>query len=190
MIKKSKKYIIIFIIIFLILSIFLLFKKDFNASYQTNKKTLKYNEIKEKIKFEKFENLNKNKNIILKKNNFYETFNSMFLAKKLILNNDLDKAFIELSNCLKYTNEENLKNILKLRMVKIKIQKNEYELALNILKTMKNKNWINIIENIKGDIFVKQNKKKEALKCWKKSLSIELSNASKEIIKMKINELK
>jgi len=43
---------------------------------------------------------------------------------------------------------------------------------------------------MKGDIFININNKKEAIKSWKKSLFIEDSNASKEIINMKLNELK
>lgn len=181
MFKKSKKYIIIF---FLILSIFLLFGKSLFPVYVIDEQTVQYKEIKKKI------DLNKKQNFLIQNNNSDKILNGMFLAKKYILKNDFNKAFTELNNCLKYTEEENLKNILKLRMAKIKIQKNEYEIALNILNTIKTQHWMNIIENIKGDIFVEINKKKEAIQCWKKSLSIESYNASKEIIKMKINELK
>lgn len=75
-------------------------------------------------------------------------------------------------------------------MAKIQIQKNKNNEALNILLTIKNYNWNNMIENMKGDIFINKNNKKEALKHWEKSFLIEDSNASKEIINMKINELK
>jgi predicted negative regulator of RcsB-dependent stress response len=115
---------------------------------------------------------------------------SLFLAKKYILDNNLDKAFIQLNNSLKYTKEENLKNILKLRIAKIKIQQNKNQDAMKILEDIKDSTWTSIKENMKGDIFMKNKDIKKAILAWEKSKYFEQSNASKEIINMKINQIK
>ncbi|QCI17973.1 tetratricopeptide repeat protein [Buchnera aphidicola (Acyrthosiphon lactucae)] len=185
--KKS----IIFFILFLlfILCIFFYWKYP-SVIYKKNLESLKYAEIIKKINQKNTKNFNEVENFIIQNNNIYGTLAALSLAKKYVLYNNLDKAFIQLKNSLKYTQEENLKNFLKLNMAKIQIQKNKNNEALNILLTIKNYNWNNMIENMKGDIFINKNNKKEALKHWEKSFLIEDSNASKEIINMKINELK
>ncbi|ANZ22777.1 hypothetical protein ATN01_03030 [Buchnera aphidicola (Diuraphis noxia)] len=186
---KKKTISLTAFLITLIIIFFFVFSKNFINSYKKNTTLIKDDEIEKKINSQKSENSNQKEVFYLKKNNLKDTLRGMVLAKKYILNNNLEKSFEILKNCLKNTEEENLKNILKIKMTKIKIQKNEYKIAIKILESIKNKNWINIVENIKGDIFSKQNKKKQAINCWKKSLLQTSSNASKEIIKMKINEL-
>lgn len=168
----------------------LLFWKYKSEIKENNDDYLKYEKIIKEINFQKPKNLYKAEVFIIKNKNIYGTLTSMFLSKKYVLNKNFNKAFIQLQNALEYTHEENLKNILKIRMVKIKIQQKEYEEANNILKNIKDKNWESIIKNIKGDIWLKKKNKKNAIKYWNQSLKTETSNASKETIKMKINELK
>ncbi|CAL4326653.1 YfgM family protein [Buchnera aphidicola] len=192
MFKIFKKKIVIFVIFFIVLSSLLLyfFWKNSFTTNTNNLNAFKYEEIIQEINKNTLKNLNSAENFIIKNQNTYGTFTAMILAKKYILKDNFERAIIQLNNSLKYTKEENLKNILKIRIAKIKIQKKEYTQALDILQTIKNQNWSNIIENLKGDIFFEKNDKKMALKHWKKSFFLENSNASKEIINMKINELK
>ncbi|AEO08932.1 conserved protein [Buchnera aphidicola str. Ak (Acyrthosiphon kondoi)] len=185
-----KKSIIFFIIFFLIISSILFYWKRPFIVHKKNLELLKYEEITKKINIKNPKISHEVENFIMQNHNIYGTLTALSLAKKYILYNSLDKAFLQLKNSLKYTKEENLKNILKLNMAKIQIQKNKNKKAIDILKTIQNHNWDNIVENMKGDIFMHKKNKKEALKSWKKSFSIEDSNASKEIINMKINELK
>ncbi|WAI11779.1 MAG: tetratricopeptide repeat protein [Buchnera aphidicola (Macrosiphum albifrons)] len=190
MFNISKIKIVFLILFFLIMSLILFYWK---YPFVINKKSsefLKYEEITKKINKKNVKNLHEVENFIIKNNNIYGTLTALSLAKKYVLYKNFDKAYIQLKNSLQYTTEENLKNILKLNMAKIQIQKNKNKEAIDILETINNHNWDNIIENMKGDIFAIKNNKKQALKCWKKSLLIEDSNASKEIINMKINELK
>ncbi|QCI20723.1 tetratricopeptide repeat protein [Buchnera aphidicola (Brachycaudus cardui)] len=185
-----KTKIIFFIIFFIIFSIILCYWKYSFKTDTNNLNPLQYENIIKEININKPTNLNKAETFIIQNKNIYGTLTAMFLAKKYVLKNDFQKAIIQLNNSLKYTKEENLRNILKIRITKITIQQKEYKKSINILKTINDHNWSNIIENIKGDIFFKQNNKKAAIKAWEKSLFLESSNASKEIINMKLNELK
>jgi predicted negative regulator of RcsB-dependent stress response len=189
MFNLFKKNIIFFILIFFIcISLMFYWQYPFIV-HKTNLNSSEYKEITKKISTKNFKYLVEAEYFVIKNQNIYGTLTALNLAKKYVLNNHLDKALIQLKNSMRYTKEENLRNILKLRIAKIKIQNSENQDALNILESIKNHNWDNIIENMKGDIFLNEKKKKEAIKSWKNSLSMENSNASKEIINMKITEL-
>ncbi|WP_295163995.1 tetratricopeptide repeat protein [uncultured Buchnera sp.] len=186
-ILNKKTYLIVFILVFSILFIFWFSK---GQEKKSKLKELKYEEIIKKINANKKQDLSSVEKFIVENKNIYGTLSSLFLAKKYILDNNLDKAFIQLNNSLKYTKEENLKNILKLRIAKIKIQQNKNQDAMKILEDIKDSTWTSIKENMKGDIFMKNKDIKKAILAWEKSKYFEQSNASKEIINMKINQIK
>jgi len=189
MFNISKKNIIFFILFLFFICLIFFYWNYPIASHKTNLESLKYKEIIKKINTNNSKKLDEVENFIIQNDNIYGTLTALSLSKKYILSNNLERAFVQLNNSLKYTKEENLKNILKLNIAKIYIQQFKNKQAINILQTIQNHNWNNIVENMKGDIFMSQNFKKEAIKYWKKSLLSENSNASKEIINMKINEL-
>ncbi|AWH90225.1 hypothetical protein DD681_00005 [Buchnera aphidicola (Melanaphis sacchari)] len=196
-IKKniSIKKIIFLIILFLIIFCFFWFKNHINKNSlniekKIDMKYLKYEEIQQKINQKNIKNFNEAEQFILDNKNIYGTLASFSLAKKYILNNNLDKALDQLNNSLKYTKEENLKNILNLRIAKIQIQKKQNKDAIKTLEKINNKNWISIVENLKGDIFIEKKDIQKAIKSWEKSKKFEKSDAFKELVKMKINHAK
>nr|WP_186821884.1 tetratricopeptide repeat protein [Buchnera aphidicola] len=184
---NKKTYLMIFLLVFLIFFV-VLFKKP--KEKKINSQEFRYEEIIKKINAKKNQDLSTIEKFIIENKNIYGTLSSLFLAKEYILDNNLDKAFIQLNNSLKYTKEENLKNILKLRMARIKIQQNKNQDAMKILEKIKDDSWISIVENIKGDIFMKNKDIKKAKLAWEKSKYFQQSNASKEMINMKINQIK
>lgn len=188
MINSLQKKIILLIIFFLFLIFLFIFQKFMFQEKKINIPSLKYEEIIQKIDVKKPNQLKKIQKFIINNKNIYGVLASMHLSKKYIIFHDLENALITLKNGMKYITDNNLKNILKIRIAQIKIQKNENQDAIDLLNTITNKNWENIIENMKGDIFMKKNNIKEALKSFQKSFSNEKSHASKEIIKMKIDE--
>nr|WP_053940553.1 tetratricopeptide repeat protein [Buchnera aphidicola] len=191
LIKKSKNFKKkIFLIIFFFILVFFMFFSIIKSKKQ--KKSLNqptYEEIIEEINANTNENFFNAEKFIIDNKNVYGTLISLSLAKKYILKNHLEKAFIQLKNSLKYTTEENLKNILRLRMSKIKMQQNKNKDAIQIIEEIKDDSWSSIVENIKGDIFMNDGNKKLAIKCWEKSKFLEESQTLKKIINMKINEV-
>lgn len=178
--------VLIFLIFFIFCSFWFIKPKEKELKLEK----LKYEEVIKKINAKNNQDLKSIENFIIENKNIYGTLSSLFLAKKYILDKNLDKALIQLNNSLKYTKEENLQNILKIRIAKIKIQQNKNQDAMKILEEIKDNSWKNIVENMKGDIFMKNKEIKKAILAWKKSKYLEKSNASKEIINMKINEIK
>ncbi|CAL4325995.1 YfgM family protein [Buchnera aphidicola] len=188
-IKKIKK-IKFLILFFVVITTFFIYFFTIQKKQKLNFKKIQYEEIIKKINAKKNQNLNKIENYILEKKNIYGTLISLFLAKKYISDNKLDKAVIQLNNGLKYVKEENIKNMIKLRIAKIKIQEKKHEEAIKILKEIKDNNWKNIVENMKGDIFMNEKKIKKAILAWETSKIFEKNNTFKEIINIKINEAK
>ena len=187
--KKTKKiYLIIFLLIVLIVFVFSFV--TFNKKEQLSSKELKYEQIIKKINAKENQDLTDIEEFIIENKNIYGTLSSLYLAKKYVLNDKLDKAFIQLNNSLEYTKEENLRNILKIRMAKIKIQQKKHSEAMNILNEIKDENWTSIVENMKGDIFIQDKKIKKAKSAWEKSKLLQQSVTSQEIINMKINQIK
>ncbi|WP_348769439.1 YfgM family protein [Buchnera aphidicola] len=183
--SKKKFFLIIVISIFVLIILFFKIKRKNNIqnSYKNN-----YQEILKEIHARKNLDFKKIEKFIIENKNIYGTLISLSLSKQYILKNNLEKAFIQLENSLKYTKEENLKNILRLRMSQIKIQQNQNKDAMKIIEEIKDDSWTNIVENIKGDIFMKNGNIKLAIQAWKKSKYFEKSKISKEIINIKINE--
>lgn len=190
MLKINKKIIFLITLFLFVLSLTVFYWKYPIINQKKNFDSIKYSEILIKMNTNNPKNIYEVEQFIIKNQNIYGTLTALSLSKKYILDNKLDNALVTLNNSLKYTSEENLKILLSLNIAKIKIEKKQYQQALSILQKIQNHNWNNIIENMKGDIFKELKNTKEAIKSWEKSLSIENSNASKEIIQMKINDLK
>ncbi|QCI19111.1 YfgM family protein [Buchnera aphidicola] len=186
-ISKKKIFFIIFFFT-LILFIFFLIKKPKNNIKNLNQ--TEYYEIVQEINAKKNLDYKNVENFIIDNKNIYGTLVSLLLSKQYILKNELEKAFVQLDNSLKYTEEENLKNILRLRMSKIKIEQKKYKDAIEIIEKIKDNSWVNIVEDVKGDIFMKNKNIKLAIKAWEESNYFEKSKTSKEITNMKINEAK
>ncbi|XRY30944.1 MAG: tetratricopeptide repeat protein [Buchnera aphidicola (Tetraneura akinire)] len=127
---------------------------------------------------------------MLKNKNAYSLLIGLKLSKEYIKNNELSQSE-EILNILKdITNEENLKNIIKFRILDLEIEQKEINKAKKTISEIKKKGWENVFMDKQGDIYCLENKKKLATITWKRSLKYQIDNKSKEIIKMKIQKLK
>ncbi|HET9678466.1 MAG TPA: tetratricopeptide repeat protein [Buchnera sp. (in: enterobacteria)] len=127
---------------------------------------------------------------ILKNKNAYSLLIGLKLSKEYIKNNELSQSE-EILNILKdITSEENLKNIIKFRILDLEIEQKEINKAKKTISEIKKKGWENVFMDKQGDIYCLENKKKLATITWKRSLKYQIDNKSKEIIKMKIQKLK
>ncbi|WP_422667474.1 tetratricopeptide repeat protein [Buchnera aphidicola] len=187
--SKKNIYVILFLIFCLV--IFLFLKKTLNIYSLNNIKyqlpSIKYEKIIKTIDIKKPLTLIQAEDFIKQNKNINGIFISFFLAKQYVLNNQLKKAITTLDNSLKYAQEENLKNLLLLKIATIKIEQHDYQHAINILNKIKDHSWDNIIKNYKGDIFKQLHNNKKAKQEWENSQEIEESNIIKKIIQIKIN---
>ncbi|WP_367675097.1 tetratricopeptide repeat protein [Buchnera aphidicola] len=126
---------------------------------------------------------------ILKNKNIYSYLIGLKLSKECVKLNKLNHSKKILNIIEKTITEKNLKNIIKLKILDIEIEKKEFKKAEKMISKIKKKDWENIFMNKKGDIYFFGKKNKLALINWKKSLKYQIDNKSKEIIKMKIQKL-
>lgn len=193
-INNIMKNFTIFITIIVILILLILINKKNQI-----KSFIKYEKIN--IEYEKINNELHKKNIttkIVKKINKYISENkdiysfliTLNLSEKYIKWNNIKKAIILLKHSISTLKDENLKKIIKFKIIKLEIQQKRYNAAKIILSSIiKENGWDNIIKDIQGTLYFITNKKKCALKIWKSSIDDQLDEESKSIIKMKTKYL-
>lgn len=167
---QRKKIFIISIIIFTILYVSKTFLKNQN------------------MKIEDIGVLNKIYNI-KNNNNTKDIFNFMEKLKILIENKKFKEVTSEINNNLDSIKDENIKNILYIKLSRIFLFNKDIDLSFNILKKIKNNSWLMIKYDLLAESFLIKNKKQEALSIWKKSLLLSNNSNYKEIIEMKINNI-
>lgn len=178
----------IFLIIIGFISLFIVSWNYFSVLNQNNYLNLKkiYDFTDESKIF--FFNL---KDKILKKQNEIKIVSSsMDFVKSLLKNKKIDDAEKEIMNILKKTKDENIKNILYLRLAKIFLYHKKIEQAIKTLNKIKSYAWWTMKYDILGDALINKGDQKTALLFFNKALSITDNSSLKEIIEIKINNLK
>ncbi|XRX42619.1 MAG: tetratricopeptide repeat protein [Buchnera aphidicola (Eriosoma harunire)] len=127
------------------------------------------------------------KKFLLSNHNIYGTLIALKLASKYFELGKIDNAIQLLKSCLLYTSDDYFRTVICLRWVHMEMEKRKLNIVPSILNKIDYESWINFITDIKGDLFMLQQKKQLALNSWKKSYFYEQDNILKNIIRMKIN---
>ncbi|XBC39241.1 MAG: tetratricopeptide repeat protein [Buchnera aphidicola (Nurudea shiraii)] len=182
--NKTQKNIIF---LFLALFAFLFFKFYLNVNIDVKN----YDKLIQEVKI--------NKDISIKKiiefiknneNNIYGTFASLYLSKTYFEKNLLYNALLILQNNLKYIHDEHILNIVILNMSKIHLQLNNYKKSLKLINNINLKSWKSIKHDLKGNVFFLLNNTEQAILEWKKSIYYQIREELKEIVQMKLNNIK
>lgn len=189
---KRKKIISASFIIILLISIF-----SFN--YIEYKKNIK-NDTNKHFFYKKVDNIidiynlkiNKIKNAIFNKHDKVDINNILTMlekSKNFLEKKQFDKSIEQITNALKFVKDENINNILNIRLARIYLQQKKTFLAIQHLEKVKNIIWIPVKYNYLGDAFLTKGDKKSAREAWKKGIEYDEFNTLKEIMQMKINDL-
>ena len=120
----------------------------------------------------------------------YAIFAALMLAKLSVNTNDLSTAETHLRWALKNNSQTEINHITTLRLVRILIATNEYDEALQLLDTENAGQFITQYEELRGDIFRKQDKDKAARQAYEKALAnSEITDNAESILQMKLDEL-
>ncbi|WMY96671.1 MAG: tetratricopeptide repeat protein [Arsenophonus sp.] len=130
-----------------------------------------------------------NKNFFNAEKNIYSVLSKIEEAKKLVEKNDTLNAKKTLLKALTLTNIKNIKNLINIKLARIELALNHTEEALIYLMEIDEKSWNIIVENIRGDIFLKKNDISSARAAYLKGLASDGSENMKNILKIKINSL-
>ena len=118
--------------------------------------------------------------------NIYTALANLYSAKAMYSDNKIDEAYIFLDHIISNTPDSDIVNLAKYRKAKLLIEQNEYSTALNVLTSLDNYQHI----ELRGDIYLLQNNKSEALNHYNQVLAFEITPNERKNILAKINLVK
>ncbi len=118
--------------------------------------------------------------------NIYTALANLYSAKAMYSDNKLDEAYIFLDHIISNTSDSDIVNLAKYRKAKILIEQSDYSTALNVLTSLDNYQHI----ELRGDIYLLQNNKNEALNHYNQVLAFEITPNERKNILAKINLVK
>ena len=118
--------------------------------------------------------------------NIYTALANLYSAKVMYSDNKLDEAYIFLDHIISNTSDSDIMNLAKYRKAKILIEQSDYSTALNVLTSLDNYQHI----ELRGDIYLLQNNKNEALNHYNQVLAFEITPNERKNILAKINLVK
>ena len=125
-------------------------------------------------------------NMIDNPENIYTALANLYSAKAMYSDNKLDEAYIFLDHIISNTSDSDIVNLAKYRKAKILIEQSDYSTALNVLTSLDNYQHI----ELRGDIYLLQNNKNEALNHYNQVLAFEITPNERKNILAKINLVK
>jgi len=118
--------------------------------------------------------------------NIYTALANLYSAKVMYSDNKLDEAYIFLDHIISNTSDSDIMNLAIYRKAKILIEQSDYSTALNVLTSLDNYQHI----ELRGDIYLLQNNKNEALNHYNQVLAFEITPNERKNILAKINLVK
>lgn len=120
----------------------------------------------------------------------YAQFAAFMLANAAILKKDYPEASRQLNWVIRHSNEIPMQEIARIRLARLLIATQKPSEALDLLSKVKDKNFIGLVDEIRGDAWVAQNNVNSARKAYQLALS-EIPNAeiTRPILQMKYDNL-
>lgn len=120
----------------------------------------------------------------------YAMFASLMLAKLAAETNDLDQAETHLRWVLENNSQTELNHVARLRLARVLIAGDKLDIAANTLNVSESGEFFARYEELRGDIFVKQDKTEEARQAYQKALAnTAAAEAKQSILQMKLDDL-
>ena len=120
----------------------------------------------------------------------YAIFATLMLAKLSAEAGDLDQAETHLNWVLKNTSQEEFKHIARLRLARVLISADKLDVASKTLNINNTGDFSPRYEELRGDIFVKQDKTEEARQAYQKALANSAAaEGGQSVLQMKLDDL-
>ncbi len=120
----------------------------------------------------------------------YGQMAAFILARQAIVKKDYPAAEKQLTHVLKHSKIPAFRQIARIRLARIKLAEQQAAEALSLLHTIDDKSFAGLINEIKGDAYLAQNKTAEARDAYSQALA-EIPNAevSRPLLQMKYDNL-
>lgn len=120
----------------------------------------------------------------------YAQMAAFMLVRDAIFKKNNDEAMNQLNWVLTHSKDYSIREIARIRLARVEIAQKKPEAALKTLKKMDDKNFIGLVDEIRGDAYVMQNNISAAREAYQLALS-EIPNAeiNRPILEMKYNNL-
>jgi predicted negative regulator of RcsB-dependent stress response len=120
----------------------------------------------------------------------YSQMAAMLLARDAVIQKDYTKAKQQLNWVIEHSNNAAMRTIAQIRISRILINEKKPDEALKLLNKVDDRQFIGLVDEVRGDAYLLKNDKKAAHDAYQLALK-ELPNAeiSRPILEMKFNNL-
>lgn len=183
--KKIKISIIFGILFCIILYSFYLSKKK-----NLKKDTKQFESVISQLKNKSQKSFINAQKFAEKEKNIYGALINLKLAKIAVEQNKIHLAEKILYDTSKIKITKNIQDLINIRLARVQLSLNKTKESITTLKKVKNENWNPIVEQIKGDAFLKQGNKTSAKIAYFKGMELSKSEILKKMLKSKIENIK
>lgn len=120
----------------------------------------------------------------------YADMAALLLARDAILKKEYSEAIAQLNWVIDHTRNTSLREVARLRMARVFVAEQKPDAALDLLKKVNDKNYIGLIDEVRGDAFLAKQDPTAARTAYQLALQ-ELPNAevTRPILQMKYTNL-
>ncbi len=118
----------------------------------------------------------------------YAIFAHLMLAKLAAEASELDQAETHFRWVIENNTNEEFQHVARLRLARVLIAADKLDIAVNTLDVSNTGDFSANYEELRGDIFVKQNKTEEARQAYQKALA-NTAEGGQSILQMKLDDL-
>lgn len=120
----------------------------------------------------------------------YAQMAALMLAREAVLKKNYDEAINQLNWVLDHSKDYSLREITRIRLARILITENKPEAALNLLNKWDDKNFIGLVDEVRGDAYMAQNDRNAARHSYQLALSeIPGAEINRPVLQMKYDNL-
>lgn len=120
----------------------------------------------------------------------YAQMAAFMIARDAVLKNNYPEAINQLNWVIQHTSTHSIREIAKLRIARILITQKKPQEAIDLLNKIDDKNFIGLIQEVRGDAFLSMNDLNSARKSYELAMKeIPNSEVTRPILQMKLDDL-
>lgn len=120
----------------------------------------------------------------------YAPMAALMLARQAVFQNNNAEAIRQLNWALDHSKDSSLREITRIRLAQLLISEKKPEAALDLLKKMDDKNFVGLVDEVRGDAYITQNNTSSARQAYQLALSeIPGAEINRPVLQMKYDNL-